>query len=242
MAAHRPETRTALMSGFDASRGGSSAQCPLISKLNSFAGSDEVIQLRLRWLRDDGARRGERVGEVFSFYSLQQEGNVTQHPKRETVDLSQYPDLVVIYLGMRVNTLTGLKTVIGFGPQISAAVDAKPDGLLLHEPLLYSWRHLGMREYWRDFESMEAWARSEPHRLWWQRFLRDSEGTGFWHETYLRRGGFEAVYVDMPSAVGMARFAPVTPARGAMFTARKRAGVGGEATLPEGVRERDFYD
>ena len=31
---------------------------------------------------------------------------------RRTVDLSAYPDLVVIYLGMRVNTLTGLKTVL----------------------------------------------------------------------------------------------------------------------------------
>jgi hypothetical protein len=38
-----------------------------------------------------------------------------QRPKRETVDLSAYPDLVVIYLGMRVNTITGIKTVLGFG-------------------------------------------------------------------------------------------------------------------------------
>ncbi|MGA8531385.1 MAG: hypothetical protein WB622_16830 [Acidobacteriaceae bacterium] len=29
--------------------------------------------------------------------------------ERRTVDLSQYPDLVVVYLGMRVNRLTGLK-------------------------------------------------------------------------------------------------------------------------------------
>ena len=33
--------------------------------------------------------------------------------ERRTVDLSAYPDLVVIYLGMRVNTLTGLKTLLG---------------------------------------------------------------------------------------------------------------------------------
>lgn len=30
---------------------------------------------------------------------------------RRTVDLSGYPDLVVIYLGMRVNRLTGLRTL-----------------------------------------------------------------------------------------------------------------------------------
>ena len=52
---------------------------------------------------------------------------------RRTVDLSAYPDLVVIYLGMRVNTLTGLKTLAGFGPRIGKSVDARPDGLLLHE-------------------------------------------------------------------------------------------------------------
>jgi hypothetical protein len=65
--------------------------------------------------------------------------------------LSAYPQLVVIYLGMRVNTITGVKTLFGFGPKISNAVASKPDGLLLHENLLYSLRHLGMRQYWRDF-------------------------------------------------------------------------------------------
>ena len=54
---------------------------------------------------------------------------------RVTVDLSPYPDLVVIYLGMRVNSLRGLKTVFQFGPRISASVASKPDGLLLHENL-----------------------------------------------------------------------------------------------------------
>ncbi|MBX3346610.1 MAG: hypothetical protein KF806_14870, partial [Nitrospira sp.] len=55
---------------------------------------------------------------------------------RKTVDLSGFPDLVVIYLGMRVNRWTGLKTVFGFGPTIAQSVEARPDGLLLHEPLL----------------------------------------------------------------------------------------------------------
>ena len=32
---------------------------------------------------------------------------------RQTVDLSQYPNLVVIYLGMRVNRVAGLKTLLG---------------------------------------------------------------------------------------------------------------------------------
>jgi hypothetical protein len=67
--------------------------------------------------------------------------------QRRTVDLSGYPDLVVIYLGMRVNALVGLKRLLGLGPQIQTAAGEKPDGLLLHENLLYGLfpPHLGMR-------------------------------------------------------------------------------------------------
>ena len=164
-----------------------------------------------------------------------------ERPKRETVDLSQFPDLVIIYLGMRVNRLTGFKTLLGFGPKISKAVAAHPDGLLLHENIFFGLRHVGMREYWRDFASLEAWTRSEPHRIWWQNFLRDSGGTGFWHETYMRQGGVEAVYVDMQERVGLMKFAPLQDARGAMFSARKRAGLAGEAGREAAVSEEKFY-
>jgi hypothetical protein len=162
---------------------------------------------------------------------------------RRTVELSGYPDLVVIYLGMRVNTLTGLKTLFGFGPKIAKSVESQPDGLLLHEDLLFSLLppHLGMRQYWRDFESLESWARSEPHRVWWQQFLRDSGGTGFWHEAYFMRGGMEAVYDDMVKDIGFLRFAPVQAARGSMFSARGRARRPGEPRTPVVISEEDFY-
>src|ERR1700761_3197305 len=106
---------------------------------------------------------------------------------RRTVDLSQHPGLSGIYLGMRANRITGLKTLFGFGPRISASVDAQPDGLLVHEYMLFSLfpPHLGMRQYWRDMHSLLAWSRSEPHRNWWNAFLKNSGGTAFWHETYL---------------------------------------------------------
>jgi hypothetical protein len=144
---------------------------------------------------------------------------------RRSPDLSGYPDLVVIYLGMQVRTWYGLKTLFGFGPRIANAVGGQPDGLLLHENILWSLvpPHAGMRQYWRDFDALERWARSEPHRDWWRNFVRDSGGTGFWHETYLARGGMEAVFDDIGRPIGMARFAPLQPARGAMFSARRRA-------------------
>jgi hypothetical protein len=144
--------------------------------------------------------------------------------QRLTVDLSEYPDLVVIYLGMRVRTWAGIKTLFGFGPKISNSVAQKPDGLLLHENVLFSLfpPHAGMRQYWRDFDSLERWARSKPHQTWWQEFVKNSGGTGFWHETYFMRGGMEAIYDDVYKEIGFAAFAPMQPARGAMFSARRR--------------------
>ena len=87
---------------------------------------------------------------------------------RRTVDLSAYPDLVVVYLGMRVNAFYGLKRLLGLGPQIADSVKARPDGLLLHESFLFSMfpLHAGMRQYWRDYESLERWTRSRaPPRV-----------------------------------------------------------------------------
>jgi hypothetical protein len=150
---------------------------------------------------------------------------MSTHVDRRTVDLSGYPDLVVIYLGMRVNRITGIKTLIGFGPKISASAEARPEGLLRHETVVYSLfpMHIGMRQYWRDLDSLLKSTRSEPHRQWWKSFLKDSGGTGFWHETYFRRGGMEAIYDDVPQPTGSMAFAPVVPARGPMFGAASRA-------------------
>ena len=111
---------------------------------------------------------------------------------RQTVDLSAYPDLVVVYLGMTVNVLTGVKTLLGFGPKIEGSVAARPDGLLLHENIFYSLfpLHLGMRQYWRDFESLERFTRAEPHREWWKQFLRDTGGNWLLARTLFCTGWF----------------------------------------------------
>ena len=167
--------------------------------------------------------------------------DVASKVTRRTVNLSTFPDLVVIYLGIRVNALAGFRTAFGFRPEILRSIDAKPEGLLLHEDLIYSLYppHIGMRQYWQDFESLERWARSEPHRVWWQRFMRNSGGTGFWHEAYFMRGGMEAIYDDMVREVGFLRFAPQSAARGAMFSARGRVRAPGETA--SAVSEEQFY-
>ena len=150
---------------------------------------------------------------------------MTTRVDRRTVDLSAYPDLVVIYLGMRVNRVTGLKMLVGMGPQIAQSAAAKPDGLLCHEIFFFSFfpMHAGIRQYWRDHDSLLKWTRSDPHREWWKKFLKDSGGTGFWHEAYFRQGGLEGIYDDVPVTFGFAAFAPLVPARGPMFGAAMRA-------------------
>jgi hypothetical protein len=166
---------------------------------------------------------------------------MTTPVQRRTVDLAAFPDLVVIYLGMRVNRLAGLKTLLGFAPKISAAAAAQPDGLLRHENVIYSLfpMHIGMRQYWRDMDSLMKWTRSDPHRQWWKNFLKDSGGTGFWHETYWLRGGMEAIYDDVPEPVGLSSFAPVVPARGPLFAAAARAGK--QFQDPPALAEKDLY-
>jgi hypothetical protein len=143
-----------------------------------------------------------------------------QKSVRRSVDLSAWPDLVVIYLGMRVRSLRGIPTLLRTGRGISALVRDPPDGLLAHEGMAFSARHIAFRQYWRDFEALERFTKSQPHRGWWTDFLRDNQGTGFWHEAYSARG-MEAIYISMPP-IGFARFAPPRTPQGPYMTARGR--------------------
>lgn len=160
---------------------------------------------------------------------------------RTTVDLTQYTDLVVIYLGLQARSLRGMMTLGMMAGEINRAAAAGPDGLLRHEMFWFRLMppHGGVRQYWRDFDALERWARSHPHGEWWGKFTRDPHGTSFWHETYFLRGGFEAIYDDVPEPLGLKSFAPVVPARGAMFSSRRRAGLPGEPAPPV-ISETEF--
>jgi hypothetical protein len=134
---------------------------------------------------------------------------------RKSVDLSAYPNLVVILLGFRVRRLRGIATLFGIGKGLRQIELNPPEGLLSSEQFLFALNHVGIRQYWRDLESLEAFTR------WWRDFLRDSGGAGFWHESYSRQG-MEAVYIDMPAPVGFDRFAPARQPTGPFMSARKR--------------------
>ncbi len=70
--------------------------------------------------------------------------------------------------------------------------------------------------------------------------MKNSGGTGFWHETYLMKGGMEAIYDDVPKPMGFLQFAPVVQARGPMFGATSRAGQF-KANAPV-LSESDLYE
>ncbi|MFD1554861.1 monooxygenase family protein [Paraburkholderia silviterrae] len=140
---------------------------------------------------------------------------------RRSVDLSAFPNLVVIILGFRVRRLRGIAALLGIGKGLRRIESDPPPGLLSSEQFLFALNHVGIRQYWRDLESLEAFTRSEPHSRWWRDFLRDSAGAGFWHESYSRQG-MEAVYIDMPCPVGFDRFAPERQPTGSFMSARRR--------------------
>jgi hypothetical protein len=58
--------------------------------------------------------------------------------ERRAVGLTAYPEMVVRHPGMRVHRPRGLPGPFGVGPQIQKSWKAKPDGLLLHEGLVWS--------------------------------------------------------------------------------------------------------
>ncbi len=124
-----------------------------------------------------------------------------------SVDLSGYPDLVVVYLGYRADSLRGVRALLRIGRGLRSVTTHPPAGLLSHETLWFGLLHPGFRQYWRDFERLERFTRAPQHAAWWREFGRDTGGGGIWHETYRLRGRMEAIYSGVPP-IGLARFAP----------------------------------
>jgi hypothetical protein len=150
--------------------------------------------------------------------------NTADAVSRRAADVAAFPSLVVIYLGMRVYTGRGLRTVLRLRSEIRKTLAQTPDGLLFHESFYFSLLplHIGLRQYWRDFESLEHWTRSFPHQEWWKEFVRDGQGTGFWHETYLVGQKVEGIYDGMKEPVGLLHFVPSVSATGKRQLARGR--------------------
>jgi hypothetical protein len=148
---------------------------------------------------------------------------------------------VVFLIGMRVNRFFSFRkwvpTALAMGPMLRTLYKHPEKGFLGGQTFYY-WRGVGLVQYWRSFEDLERFARSddEPHMGAWRRFNRavgyKDGSVGIWHESYLvGPGRYEVVYGNMP-VFGLAAATAHVPATGRRETARRRLGGAGEPAVP----------
>ncbi|WP_179505412.1 MULTISPECIES: DUF4188 domain-containing protein [unclassified Sphingomonas] len=118
--------------------------------------------------------------------------------------------LVVFLIGMRINRFRAVSAWLpvarAMGPMLAELSAAPDSGFLGFEPMLRGLRTVMLVQYWRDFDSLEAYARATDKTHWpaWRAFNKAARkqggGVGIFHETYaVPAGGCESVYVDMPA-------------------------------------------
>jgi Domain of unknown function (DUF4188) len=115
-------------------------------------------------------------------------------------------DFVVFLIGMRVNkplAFSKWRPVAKAMPEMQAELRRQPELGCLHIENWFGRTTISV-QYWRDFESLHAYARnpSQPHLPAWRAFnqaVRNNGTVGIWHETYeVKRGSAEAIYGNMP--------------------------------------------
>ena len=114
-------------------------------------------------------------------------------------------------------------------------VTAAPEGLLLHVYLLYFTvpPHFGMRQYWRDFDSLEGWAHDLPHKAWWRDYLRDRAGPASGTDVFPRRSG--GVRLCRHATFGFHQVCAESAGSRLVVSARRRLGLKEEGTAPAPV-------
>ncbi|MBC2668600.1 DUF4188 domain-containing protein [Novosphingobium piscinae] len=139
--------------------------------------------------------------------------------------------LVVFVIGMRINRFRAVGKWLPVAramPAMLRELLADPgSGFLGGQTMLASPRTIVMIQYWRDFDSLEGYARARDRRHWpaWTAFNQavGGDGTvGIFHETYVvERGASETIYGNMPP-FGLGRIAGLVPATGSREAARQR--------------------
>ena len=139
--------------------------------------------------------------------------------------------LVVFVIGMRVNHFhkvgKWLPVARSMGPMIEELYRNPESGFLGTEIMLRSLRTIVLLQYWRDFDSLEAYARdrNQKHMPAWTAFnkaIGDDGTVGIFHETYaVPDHGSETIYANMVP-FGLGRVNGVVPATGSRNEARSR--------------------
>jgi hypothetical protein len=136
-------------------------------------------------------------------------------------------DFVVFLIGMRINKPWKIHKwlpVFQAMPRMVKELEKRPEsgflGYTMGLPVIV--------QYWRSFEQLEAYARSQDSAHWpaWLAFNKRVGGSrgdvGIWHETYrVAAGQYEAIYSGMP-AFGLGKVGTLVSASGTRETARGR--------------------
>jgi hypothetical protein len=139
--------------------------------------------------------------------------------------------VVVFVIGMRINAFRKLGKWLpvarAMGPMIAELSRNPESGFLGTEYLIRGLRTVVLLQYWRDFDSLEAYARDRDQRHWpaWVAFNKavGTDGTvGIFHETYVvPAGAHETIYANMPP-FGLGKVSGLAPATGSRNEARSR--------------------
>ncbi len=148
-------------------------------------------------------------------------------------------DFVVFLIGMRVNkplAFSKWRPVAKAMPEMQKELGRRPELGCIHTENWFGRTTLSL-QYWRDFESLRAYARNpnQAHLPAWRAFnqaIKDNGSVGIWHETYqVTRGNSEAIYGNMPRFGLAAAFEHLT-ASSVGNSAGKRIGADIEDVTP----------
>jgi hypothetical protein len=141
-------------------------------------------------------------------------------------------DFVVFLIGMRINkplAFSKWRPVARAMPEMQQELRRHPELGCIHTENWFGRTTISV-QYWRDFESLSAYARNpnQGHLPAWRAFnqaVRDNGTVGIWHETYrVNQGSSEAIYGNMPR-VGLAAAFEHVPASRIGNSAAKRIGA-----------------
>ncbi len=144
---------------------------------------------------------------------------------------------VVFVIGMRINSwhkVAHWLSVAAAMPRMLQELARQPELGYLGGKVWFG-RTIVAVQYWRDVESLNAYARAREHEHLpaWREFNRAIGGSGdvgIFHETYrVEPGAYECVYVNMPRIL-FGAIAERMPATGRLEDAAGRMAAGRPAT------------
>jgi hypothetical protein len=171
---------------------------------------------RLGSVREIGAAPASRIEDV-------RMNNILPQKMSAEID----GEFVIFLIGMRINKPWKIHKwwpVFRSMPPMLRELTAKPEAGLLG----YTFGWPVIVQYWRSFEQLEAYARSQDQLHWpmWVKFnqkIRHTSGdVGIWHETYrVQPGHYETIYSSMPP-FGLGRAGRLVAITGRRESARGR--------------------